>query len=58
MSLPISKDKPTRDDYVFRGWSVDENAEKADFFPHTIVNDNMTIYTLSGRRKIQLKRLK
>ena len=40
------KDKPTRDGYVFRGWSVDENAEKADFFPHTIVNDNMTIYAV------------
>ena len=40
------KDKPTRDDYVFRGWSVDENAEKADFFPHTIINDNMTIYAV------------
>ena len=25
---------------------MDENAEKADFFPHTIVNDNMTIYAV------------
>ena len=35
--------KPERDGYTFKGWSLDRNATKADFFRGTEVNANTTV---------------
>ena len=38
--------KPERDGYTFKGWSLNRNATKADFFRGTEVNANTTVYAV------------
>ena len=38
--------KPEKDGYTFKGWSLNQNASKADFFRSTEVNADTTVYAV------------
>ena len=48
VSIQLSKTVPYRNEYVFRGWSIEKNATTADFQPGTLysTNGSITLYAV------------